>query len=339
MIKEVLEKLGSHIDLTVDEATKVMTLVMNGELTSAQTAGLLMGLKMKGETVDEITGFVRVMRDKATKIKGPENIVDTCGTGGDGASTFNISTAAAIVASAAKVPVAKHGNRSVSSKCGSADVLQELGVKIDLLPSQAEACLHKVGFAFLFAPLYHSSMKHVAGTRREMGIRTIFNILGPMSNPAQANRQVIGAFELATAKKMIQVLKNNGSEHVLLVHSEDGLDEISLSAATHINELSNGEIKYYKITPEEVGISSSLVDTIKGAEAKTNADIIRHILNGKKDSYANVTALNAGAAIYVGGKADSIKEGIEIAFETIQTGKAKKKLHDIIDFTQSYSTN
>jgi anthranilate phosphoribosyltransferase len=339
MISEILEKLSSHIDLEENEANDVMHTVMNGDLTSAQMAGLLMGLKMKGETVGEITGFVRAMRDMATKIKGPGDLIDTCGTGGDGAYTFNISTAAAIVASAADVPVAKHGNRSVSSKCGSADVLQELGVKIDLPPSQAEACLQQVGIAFLFAPVYHTSMKHVAEPRREMGIRTVFNILGPMSNPAQAKRQIIGAFDLETAHKMIQVLKNTGSEHVLLVHSEDGLDEISLGAATHINELKDGEIMYYKIQPEEVGLSKSSVSSIKGADPAVNSNSIQNVLNGDKSPYLDITALNAGAAIYVGGKSESIKQGVEIAFDTIQSGKAKNKLNDLIEFTNSYAVN
>ncbi len=339
MITELLEKISHGINLEESEANKAMLAIMNGELTNAQIAGFLMGLKTKGETVDEIAGFVCAMRDKATKIKAPKGVIDTCGTGGDGSGTFNISTAAAIVAAAAGVPVAKHGNRSVSSKCGSADVLQQLGVKIDLTPKQAEQCLDQVGIAFLFAPVYHSSMKHVAAPRKEMGVRTVFNILGPMSNPAQAKRQIIGAFNFDTAKKMSHVLKKTGSEHVMVVHSKDGLDEISLHANTLVSELKDGEIKDYELNPKDLGLSPTSTTSIKGNDAIENAKIIRHIFSGGNGAQQNITALNAGSALYVSGKVKTVKEGVELALETIQNEKALGKLNELVEFTNSIAAS
>jgi len=339
MISELLEKISACVDLDEDEANKAMHAIMSGDLTPAQIAAFLMGLKMKGETVEEITGFVRAMRDKATRIDGPSGLVDTCGTGGDGSGTFNISTAAAIVAAAAGIPVAKHGNKSVSSKCGSADVLQDLGVKIDLTPAQAKACLQEIGIAFLFAPIYHASMKHVAAPRREIGIRTVFNILGPMSNPAGVKRQVIGSFNLDTAEKMIHVLNNTGSEHVLVVHSIDGLDEISLCAETHVKELKNGAIQDSTICPEDFGLQRTSIDSIKGGDVKANSKILNSVLDGRKGPHLDVTSINAGAAIYVGGKADSLKEGADVARDTILLGKAKRKIEEFIEYTQNVSGN
>ncbi len=339
MITEMLEKISARIDLKENEANEAMQAIMNGELTNAQIAGFLMGLKMKGETVDEIAGFVRAMRQKATKIRAPEGVIDTCGTGGDGSGSFNISTAAAIVAAAAGVPVAKHGNRSVSSKCGSADVLQELGVKIDLTPQQSEQCLDQVGIAFLFAPVYHSSMKHVAAPRKEMSVRTVFNILGPMSNPAQAKRQIIGAFNFETAQKMSHVLKKTGSEHVMVVHSKDGLDEISLHANTFVSELKDGEIKDYELNPKDLGLKSPAAKSIKGNDTKENANIIRRIFSGGNGSQQSITALNAGSALYVSGKVKTVKDGVELALETMQNKKALEKLNELVEFTNSMATS
>jgi len=338
-MKELLEKLSAKINLEENEAYETMLSIMNGNMTPSQIAGFLMGLKMKGETINEISGFVRAMREKANKVTGPEGILDTCGTGGDGASTFNVSTAAAIVVSASGIPVAKHGNKSVSSKCGSADVFQKLGVKIDMQPKQAQKCLHEIGIAFLFAPLYHPSMKHAVIPRREMGIRTVFNILGPMSNPAGVKKQVVGAFNLETAEKMVKVLKNTGSDHVLVMHSEDGLDEISISADTILFELKDGQIQKQKISPEDTGITRQSLKSINGGDESTNADIIRHILNGIKGPQLDITALNAGAAIYTAEAADSIKQGVEIAYDTLLSGKAHTKLAEMIDFSKSITTN
>lgn len=339
MIRDILTKISERVDLEEREAMDVMLAVMDGQWTSAQIASLLMGLKMKGETIDEITGFVKAMRQKATKISGPDKLIDTCGTGGDGVGTFNISTAAAIVAAAAGIPVAKHGNKSVSSKCGSADVLQELGVKIDLKPDQAESCLQNVGITFLFAPFYHASMKYAAEPRRDMGIRTVFNILGPMSNPAGVKRQVIGTFNLDVAEKMAYVLAKTGSEHVLVVHSEDGLDEISLSASTHVHELKDGNVRYRKISPEEMGMQMSTIGAIKGDDPAANKTILTKLLDGGSGPYCDITALNAGASIYVGGQAASIREGVTMASELIASGQAKKKLEELINYTNSFTAN
>jgi len=339
MVKETLEKITSKLDLQENEAYGVMHAIMDGQWTPAQIAGLLVALKMKGETIDEIAGFVRAMREKATRITGPAGLIDTCGTGGDGTHTFNISTAAAIVAAAAGVPVAKHGNRSVSSKCGSADVLQELGVNIELSPGQTEDCLNAIGIAFLFAPTFHASMKHAVVPRREMGIRTVFNILGPMSNPAGANRQVIGAFNLETANKMIRVLQKMGSEHVLVVHSEDGLDEIAISGATNIRELNAGNIFEYQIDPEEMGLRRHDLDAIRGADPTANANTMREIFDGCTGAKQDIAALNAGAAVYVAGKSSSLKEGVALAAETIRSGAAKRKLQELVEFTRSCSAN
>ncbi len=338
-MKAVLDKLANQTALNNDEAYETMLSIMNGELTPVQIAAFLMGLKIKGETTEEISAFVKAMLNKANIISAPAGTIDTCGTGGDGSSTFNISTASSIVTAAAGIPVAKHGNRSVSSKCGSADVFKALGMNIELSPEQAEKCLHETGLVFLFAPLFHPSMKHAVVPRREMGIRTVFNILGPMSNPAQVKRQVIGAFNLQTAEKMVNVLKSLGSEHIMVIHSQDGLDEFSISSDTDVFELVNGEIKQYTISPESVGISKQPIESVKGNEADENAQIIKSILDGEKGAKTDITALNAGAAMYVGGKSSSIKEGVELAFETIYSGKAKNKLNECIEFTQSLTVN
>jgi anthranilate phosphoribosyltransferase len=333
MVSQILENLSRRQDMDEEQAFKAMTAIMNGEWTPVQIGSFLMALKMKGETINEISGFVKAMRAKATKIKSPENVVDTCGTGGDGLHSFNISTAAAIVASAAGVPIAKHGNKSVSSKCGSADVLAALGVKIDLAPEQAEECLNSIDLAFLFAPLYHASMKHAVTPRREMGIRTVFNILGPMANPANAKRQLIGAFNPETAKKMIEVLKMNGSDHVLLVHSEDGMDEISLSSETLVCELRDGEIQNYKISPETFGVQPVPQDAVLGGDPSDNAQLLRNIFDNQDGANTEITAINAGATIYVAGKTGSLQEGYFVAKDAIASGKAKRKLQELIDFS------
>ena len=338
-ISKILDHLSQRNDLEEAEAKEIMLEIMDGNWTPAQIAAFLMGLKSKGETVSEMTGFLHAMREKVTKIKGQENVIDTCGTGGDGASTFNISTAAAIIAAAAGVPVAKHGNRAVSSACGSADVLQELGVKIDLLPEQAQTCLLKVGIVFLFAPIYHPSMKHAGTPRREMGIRTVFNILGPLSNPAGAKRQLVGAFNLDTAKKMIQVLKNINCEHAIVVHSHDGLDELSLSTATHVFELKNGIIQEYDIGPEDVGLVRMSSSSIKGADAITNAKMLTSVLESESGPHADIAHLNAGAAIYIGGLADTIKEGVQLAKRATSSGRAQEKLAEFVEVSQGFIQN
>ena len=335
MIRETLEYVGQGLDMTQDHAYKTMSEIMSGDWTPVQIAGFLMALRMKGETVNEISGFVNAMRDKATKIQAPDGAVDVVGTGGDGLHTVNISTAAALVASAAGIPVAKHGNRSVSSKTGSADVLTSLGVKIDLTPEQAQKCLAEVGIAFLFAPVYHASMKHAVTPRKEMGIRTVFNILGPMSNPASVKRQVVGAFNLEVAEKMVKVLKQTGSEHILLVHSKDGMDEISISDATLVYELKDGDISSYEISPEQFGMEIVDVSAIQGGEADENAELLRKLFDGETGPISDIVALNAGAAIYVGGKADSLEGGVTKAGELLASGEVKRKLKKLVDFTNA----
>ena len=337
MIATILNNLTNGENLDQATSAQIMTQIMDGELTPSQISALLVALKMKGETIDEIAGFVTAMRAKALQITAPAGAVDTCGTGGDGTHTFNISTAAAIVTAAAGVPVAKHGNRSISSKSGSADILQELGVKIDLKPEQAESCLQKVNFSFLFAPIFHGSMKHAALPRKEIGIRSIFNILGPMSNPANAKRQLIGAFDTEAADKMIRVLQKTGSEHVLVVHSIDGLDEISISAPTLIIELKEGQLSKFQIEPKNFGITNQPSSSIKGGTPSENAEIMLSVLAGKESAYAQVTALNAGAALYVAGKCDSIKRGVELAQTLLSEGAGERKLQEIVGYTQLYA--
>ena len=335
MIRETLEYVCQGLDMTQQRAYKTMMEIMNGDWTASQIAGFLIALKMKGETVSEISGFVKAMREKATKIKAPQNAVDVVGTGGDGLHTINISTAAALVTSAAGIPVAKHGNRSVSSKAGSADVLSSLGVKIDISPDQAEQCLQEIGFAFLFAPVYHASMKHAITPRKEMGVRTVFNILGPMSNPAMVTGQLVGAFNIEVAEKMVKVLKQTGSDHVLVVHSHDGMDEISPGSKTHVYELKDGEIGDYDITPEQFGMNRIDIDDIKGGEADQNAAFLKELFAGKVNPMTNFACLNAGAAIYIGGKADSLESGVTVAKDLLASGRVMDKLQQLVDFTNS----
>ncbi|MDZ7724175.1 MAG: anthranilate phosphoribosyltransferase [candidate division KSB1 bacterium] len=326
-------------NLSQVHAERVMNAIMQGEWTPSQIAGLLMGLKIKGESVSEVTGFVQAMRKKALKLDIAGRTVDTCGTGGDGHHTFNISTAAAFVAAAAGVPIAKHGNRSVSSKCGSADVLQELGVKIDMTPVDAQTCLKELGMAFLFAPVYHASMKHAVTPRRELGVRTVFNMLGPMSNPAMARRQVVGTFNRDAADKIARVLQNTGSEHVMVVHSADGMDEIAISAETYVNEYKNGRLESYTITPEQFGIERAPLKTIKGGTAVDNARIMQSIFKGENSPFADITILNAGAAVYVAGQVSSFSKGVEQARDVIKSGRARDMLDRMIEYSHSISKN
>ncbi len=334
MIRDTIEYLGQGLDMVEDHAYQAMYGIMEGKWTPSQIAGFLMALKIKGETVDEISGFVRAMREKALKIQ-VEDSVDTCGTGGDGLHSFNVSTAAAFVTAAAGVSVAKHGNRSVSSKSGSADVLTTLGVNIELTPQQAGQCLREIGMAFLFAPIYHASMKHAVVPRRELGVRTVFNILGPMCNPAMIKKQVVGAFNLDVAEKMVRVLQKTGSKHVLLVHSDDGMDEIAISDRTTVFELKDGIIETYQIEPEQFGMQKTDVKSIQGDGPSENAEIMKSIFNRQAGPIADITALNAGAAIYVGGAAASLEEGVKIALEQLRSGKVLKKLNELIAFTNS----
>ncbi|MGA1840505.1 MAG: anthranilate phosphoribosyltransferase [bacterium] len=329
MIKEAITKIIEKQDLSQEEAALTMEEIMSGNATDAQIASFITALRLKGETVDEITGFTKIMREKATHLKAKGPVIDTCGTGGDGAHTFNISTISAFIAAGAGAMVAKHGNRSVSSSCGSADCLQALGINITADVEKVEKCLNEVGIGFLFAPLLHASMKYAIGPRREIGIRTVFNILGPMTNPANARAQLIGVYSQDLTETMARVLNNLGSLHVMVVHGMDGLDEISTTGPTRITELKDGKITTYTINPTDFDISPAKAEDLKGAEAAVNAGICEVILSGKKGPKRDICLLNAGAAIYVADLAKDLTEGIEKARESIDSGAAMDKLEEL----------
>lgn len=336
MIRDAIKKVLRAEDLTQQEAAAVMTEIMEGAATPAQIGCFLTALRLKGETIGEITGFAQVMREKATRIKCEwEDVVDTCGTGGDSLFTFNISTCAAFVAAGAGVPIAKHGNRSVSSGCGSADVLKELGVNVEAEPAVVEQCIERVGIGFLFAPKLHLAMKHAIGPRREIGIRTVFNILGPLTNPAGARRQLLGVYDGALTETIAQVLNNLGSERVFVVHGEDGLDEISTTAPTHVTELNESQIESYSVRPEDFGLPVSSMEDHKGGDAATNAAILKDVLGGEKGPKRDIVLLNSAAVIVAGGKADDLKEGLEVAKDSIDSGLAMQKLKELIGVSNS----
>jgi len=334
MITEAIALLAEGSNLDQDTMTLVMEEIMTGQATPSQIAAFLMGLRIKGETVPELTAAAKVMRSKAQKIKAPSDAIDTCGTGGDHSLTFNISTASALVAAGAGIPVAKHGNRAASSSCGSADVLAELGVNIEAEIAVVENCLSQCGIGFLFAPLLHSAMKHAITPRREMGIRTIFNLLGPLSNPAEAKHQLLGVYDKKWVRPIAEVLSRLGSKRALVAHGSDGLDEITITGPTFVAELKDGNVREYEITPEQFGFQKSHLVEIKGGAKNYNAELVKEILAGAKGPKTDIVLLNAGAAIYVSGKAGSIKDGIKIAEETIQSGKAKSKLEQLIKLSK-----
>lgn len=332
-IKQAIGKIIEGANLKEDEMADAMNQIMTGNATDAQIGSFLTALRIKGETVEEITGAARVMREKAVRIDpGDGKVVDTCGTGGDKLGTFNISTTSAFVVAGAGLKVAKHGNRAVSSKCGSADVLLALGVNLEADAKRVEACLQEVGIGFLFAPLMHGTMKHAIGPRKELGIRTIFNVLGPLTNPAGAKSQVIGVYDEALVTPIANVLARLGSENVFVVHGSDGLDEITNTGLTHVAWMKNGGVKTFTIEPEDFGIKACGSDEIKGGDASMNAKITIAVLAGEKGPMRDVTLLNASAAICAGGLAKSIKEAIPIAEESIDSGKAKEKLDKMVEF-------
>lgn len=338
MIQTVFNRLIQGMNLEREEARGVMEMLMNGELTHAQIGGLLTALRIKGETVDEIAGFAEVMRNHANRLHTEtKQLLDTCGTGGSGIHKFNISTTSAIVASSVSVRVAKHGNRSASGRAGSADVLEALGVNIHLSADQAKHCLDDIGICFLFAQLYHPSMKYAAAPRKELGVRTVFNMLGPLTNPAGADRQVLGIYDRDKTETVAEVLKELGLKRALVVTSHEGLDEISISSATRISELRNGTVTTYDVHPSELGLGTYPLSEMMGGDPVTNADIIRRVLQGEKGAYRDVVLANAGACIYISGLADSIREGVVIAAESIDTGKAYGKLEQLIKTTEALS--
>lgn len=323
-------------DLSAADMEAVMRSIMTGQATPAQIGGFLVGLRMKGETVDEIAAAAKVMRELATRVDvGGRHLVDTCGTGGDGASTFNISTASAIVTAAAGGRVAKHGNRSVSSRSGSADVLEAAGVKLDLTPAQVATCIDQVGVGFLFAPQHHSAMKHAIGPRKEMRVRTLFNLLGPLTNPAGAPNQVLGVFSLEWVEPLAQVLKQLGSEHVLVVHAEDGLDEISIAAPTRIAELNKGDISVYTVTPEDFGLQRADLSAIAVENAAQSLAMIEAVFAGQPGPARDIVRLNAGAAIYAAGLAPSLADGVALAADVISSGKARQTYQSLIDVSNA----
>jgi anthranilate phosphoribosyltransferase len=335
-IQAAIKSVMGRQDLSVDEMASIMQQIMTGECTPSQIGGFLVGLRMKGETVDELSAAARVMRDLSTRVEvGCENLVDTAGTGGDSSGSFNISTASAIVAAAAGAHVAKHGNRSMTSNSGSADVLEAAGVKLDINPALIGECIEQVGVGFMFAPAHHGAMKHAIGPRREMAVRTVFNVLGPLTNPAGAPNQLIGVFDDELVEPMAQVLQQLGSRHVMVVHAEDGMDEISISAPTHVAELKDGEVSSYTITPSDFGMETASLDELKVESAEQSLAMIQSVLENQAGAAGDIVCLNAGAAIYVSGRAESLAAGIEAARAAIGSGKAATVLQELVARTNA----
>ena len=338
-IQQAMARLVEGEDLQRDEMAGVMRQVMTGDATDAQIGGLLVALRMKGETIDEIAGAAEVMRDLATPVDVPQdNLVDLVGTGGDGANLFNISTASTFVVAAAGARVAKHGNRSVSSTSGSSDVLEALGVPLDLGPEQVARAITEVGMGCMFAPAHHSAMRYAVGPRRELGMRTLFNILGPLTNPAKVRRQVMGVFSADLCEPLAHVLKALGSEHAMVVHADEGLDEISIAGSTLVAELRDGNISTYKINPEDVGLEVQSLEGLSVDSAAASAALIRDALSGTKEPAAQkaaaIIAFNAGATIYVSGIAATLADGVAMAEDLLSSGQAREKLKSFVDFTQ-----
>jgi anthranilate phosphoribosyltransferase len=351
MILESLKKVVEREDLSAEEAFMTMDEIMSGKATDAQIAAFLTALRLKGETVAEITGFARAMREKVSpvKVRGQvdasisgtdrEALVDTCGTGGDASNTFNISTATAFVVAGAGIPVAKHGNRSVSSLCGSADVVEALGVSLELPPEQVGHCIDEVGIGFLYAPLLHKAMKYVMTARREIRIRTVFNILGPLTNPAGASAQVMGVYQEGLTEVLARVLNELGSRRAFVVYGLDGLDEISASGESKVSEVRGGHVHTYRVSPEDFGLRRSRLSDLQGGNAAENAQIIRRLLNGEEGPKRDVVLMNASLAIAAGGKANDFHEGVKIAARSIDSGAAMEKLGRLVEFSRRHSAH
>jgi anthranilate phosphoribosyltransferase len=335
--KALIAKVATGAHLTREEAASAFDRMMSGEATPSQMGGLLMALRVRGETVDEITGAVTTMRAKMLGVKAPADAVDVVGTGGDASGSYNISTCAAFVVAGAGTTVAKHGNRALSSKSGAADVLQALGVNIELNASQVGACIREAGIGFMFAPAHHPAMKNVGPTRVELGTRTIFNLLGPLSNPASVKRQMIGTFSRQWVEPMAQVLKNLGSESIWVVHGSDGLDEITTSGPTSVAELKNGEIRTFEIAPEDAGLKRAKPEDLRGGDAEHNAKALLDVLKGKPGPFRDVAILNAAAALVVAGKAKDLKDGAELAAKSIDSGEAEGRLDRLIAVSNAVS--
>ena len=335
MIQEAIQMLVDGESLTADQAAAAMNEIMTGEATPAQVGSFLTALRIKGETVDEIAGMARVMREKSLHVSVEGDVVDTCGTGGDGSGSFNISTTAAFVVAGAGVTVAKHGNRAMSGSTGSADVLEALGVKIALSPESVARCLNEAGFGFMFAQGYHPSMRFAAGPRREIGIRTVFNILGPLTNPAGADRQVIGVADPSMADRMARVLGQLGSRKALVVHGSDGMDEITVTGPSTVWQLENGEVTEFEVTPGDLGVSVSSADSIRATSSEHSARIARSVLSGESGPARDVVLLNAAAALVAADRSDSLASGVELAARSIDSGEAQAKLDAVVELSQS----
>ena len=336
-IQTAIQKTTESHDLNREEMTDVMHQIMTGQATDAQIGGFLIAMRMKGETVDEITAAATVMRSLATPVNlQKENLVEIVGTGGDGSSTFNVSTASCLVVAAAGGRVAKHGNRSISSKSGAADLLETAGVNLNISADQVKECVEDIGVGFMFAPLHHSAMKHAIGPRKEMGVRTLFNLLGPLTNPAGTPNQVLGVFSKDWVRPLADVLNELGSHHVMVVHAEDGMDEISISSPTWVAELKDGVVKEYTIKPEDFGMRQHPVSDIRVHNSEESLEMVNSVLNNEANSARDIVVLNAGAAIYVAGLVSSHQAGVERAREVIASGEAKQKLLDLINKTNSF---
>src|SRR5262245_16124358 len=329
-LKSIIGKVATGATLSREEAASAFDAMMSGEATPSQMGGLLMALRVRGETVDEITGAVTVMRGKMLRVQAPDDAIDVVGTGGDGSGSVNVSTWAAFIAAGAGGPVAKHGNRALSSRSGAADVLASLGVRIDLTPDQVGRCVAQAGIGFMFAPAHHPAMKNVGPTRVELATRTIFNLLGPLSNPAGVRRQMVGVFSRHWVQPLAQVLKNLGSEAAWVVHGSDGLDEITLTGPSFVASLDRGEITTFEVKPEDAGLNCCNVDALKGGDADANAIALQSVLNGQPSAYRDVALLNAAAALIVAGKAKDLKEGVAIGTRTLDSGAAAAKLKQLV---------
>jgi len=335
VIKEAIAILVSGHSLTMEQAAQVMEEIMSGEVTPAQFGAFVTALRLKGETVDEIAGLAKTMRAKAIRVTIAEPVVDTCGSGGDGSATFNISTAAAFVAAGAGLKVAKHGNRAMSSQCGSADVLEALGIRIDLGAEQVQRCLQEVGIGFMFAPVFHPAMKYAATPRREIGIRTVFNILGPLTNPAGASAQVLGVPDELLVEKLALVLQSLGCQRAMVVHGDDGLDEITVTGKTRVCELKDGRTMSYSVSPESFGLPRASLDSLRGGTIDENAAQLRNILAGTPGPKRDVVVMNAAAVLLTGDRVKTLQQGISLAKEVIDSGHALTKLERLIEFSQS----
>jgi anthranilate phosphoribosyltransferase len=332
-MKALLGRVASGEPLTLLEAREAFEIMMSGDATPAQVGGFLMGLRVRGETVDELTGGAQALRERMLRVQAPDHAIDTCGTGGDASGTFNVSTAAAIVVAACGVPVAKHGNRALSSRAGSADILSALGVNIDAEIPLVERAIRGAGIGFMMAPRHHGAMRHVAGARVELGTRTIFNLLGPLANPAGARRQLMGVFALEWVEPIAHVLGQLGAERAWVVHGADGLDELSTTGPSHVAELREGAVRTFEVSPEQAGLPRARRDDLKGADATTNADALRALLDGVRGPYRDIVLLNSAAALIVAGHVDDLEAGVARAVDAIDSGAAKDALRGLIAIT------